>query len=58
MTVELKSRLANREIKITKKEIEDKGRGDAVSKGLAIVQTMWFVLDCIACQFEALPSPN
>ena len=54
-TAELKSCLANGEINITEKEIKDKGRSDAVSKGLVVVQTMWFILQCIARRVNALP---
>ncbi|TDL14490.1 hypothetical protein BD410DRAFT_845987 [Rickenella mellea] len=41
--------------KITKKEIEDKSKGDVLSKGFVIVQTGWFVLQCIARGVERLP---
>jgi hypothetical protein len=34
--------------KITKDEIEDKSKGNIVSKGLAIIQTGWFIMQCIA----------
>ncbi|TFK62807.1 hypothetical protein BDN72DRAFT_827179, partial [Pluteus cervinus] len=34
-------------LKITKKAIEDHSKGDFVSKGIAILQTLWFVLQCI-----------
>jgi hypothetical protein len=54
-TAELKSCLANGEINITEKEIKDKGRSDAVSKGLVVVQTMWFILQCITRRVNALP---
>jgi len=40
---------------ITEKEIQDKSKGDGLSKGLAIVQTGWFVLQCIARGVERLP---
>lgn len=34
------------EIDITEKEIQDRSRGDVLSKGLVIIQTGWFVLQC------------
>ncbi|TDL15013.1 hypothetical protein BD410DRAFT_845549 [Rickenella mellea] len=40
---------------ITKREIEDKSKGDAISKGFVIIQTGWFVLQCIARGIEHLP---
>jgi hypothetical protein len=43
------------EIDITEKEIQDRSRGDVLSKGLAIIQTGWFVLQCIARSVEHLP---
>ena len=42
-------------INITEKEIRDKGRGDALSKGLILIQTAWFVLQCVARRVERLP---
>jgi hypothetical protein len=33
---------------ITEKEIEDRSKGDFISKGLAIIQTGWFIMQCIA----------
>lgn len=38
------------EIDITENEIQDKSGGDFLSRGLVIIQTGWFVLQCIACQ--------
>ncbi|TDL14700.1 hypothetical protein BD410DRAFT_757029 [Rickenella mellea] len=40
---------------ITKEDIEDKSKGDIVSKGFVILQTTWFVLQCIARGVERLP---
>ncbi|TDL15009.1 hypothetical protein BD410DRAFT_733312 [Rickenella mellea] len=40
---------------ITKREIEDKSKGDAISKGFVIVQAGWFLLQCIARGAERLP---
>lgn len=39
---------------ITEKEIQDRSKGDALSKGLAVVQTSWFVAQCIARHVEGL----
>ena len=47
--------LENGKIIISEKEIADKGRGDAISKGLVLVQTTWVILQCIACQIQQLP---
>jgi len=41
--------------RISKAEIEDKSKGDAVSKGLVILQTGWFVTQCIARGAQGLP---
>jgi hypothetical protein len=54
-TEELDDLLKNREIRITEKEIRDKGRGDGLSKGLVLIQTLWFILQCIARKVEHLP---
>ena len=45
---ELDDLLKNDEIRITEKEIRHKGRGDALSNGLVLIQTTWFILQCIA----------
>jgi hypothetical protein len=42
-------------IHITEKEIKDKSKGDMLSKGIVIVQTGWFVLQCISRLVEHLP---
>ena len=36
------------DISITEKEITDKSKGDGLSKGLVILQTTWFAIQCIA----------
>ncbi|TFK63421.1 hypothetical protein BDN72DRAFT_775903, partial [Pluteus cervinus] len=41
-------------LKITKKAIEDHSKEDIVSKGIAILQTLWFVLQCIVRLAEGL----
>ncbi|TDL14699.1 hypothetical protein BD410DRAFT_168735 [Rickenella mellea] len=40
--------------KITKQEIEDRSKGDVISKGFMMIQTRWFVLQCIARGVERL----
>ena len=55
MPEELDELLRNGEIRITEAEIRDKGRSDALSKGLVLVQTTWFILQCIVCWVEHLP---
>ncbi|KZP21799.1 hypothetical protein FIBSPDRAFT_739966 [Athelia psychrophila] len=42
----------------TAAEISDKSKGDALSKGVAIVQTLWFVIQWIARRAERLPVTN
>ncbi|KAI0062789.1 hypothetical protein BV25DRAFT_1825333 [Artomyces pyxidatus] len=39
----------------TEDEIRGWSQGDALSKGLAVVQTLWFVIQCIARRVEGLP---
>lgn len=39
---------------VTEREIQDKSKGDMLSKGLVVVQTGWFVLECIARGIEHL----
>jgi hypothetical protein len=40
--------------KITEKEIEDRSKGDIISKGLVVVQTGWFIMQCIVRGVEHL----
>ena len=40
---------------ITEREIQDRSKGDALSKGLVLIQTSWFILQCIARRIERLP---
>lgn len=42
----------------TSREIEDRSKSDAVSKGLAVVQTLWFTTQCIARLAAHLPIAN
>ena len=39
----------------TKAEIEDKGKSDWLAKSLVLLQTSWFVMQCIARAIEHLP---
>jgi len=41
--------------RISKAEIEDRSKGDALSKGVVILQTGWFVTQCIARGVQGLP---
>ena len=43
------------DISITEKEIADKSKGDGLSKGLVILQTTWFAMQCIARGVQHLP---
>ena len=43
------------EIDILEEEIQDKSKGDFLSKAIAIGQTGWFVLQCLARRVEHLP---
>ena len=39
----------------TKAEIEDKGKSNWLAKSLVLLQTSWFVMQCIARAIEHLP---
>ena len=39
----------------TKEEIKDRGKSDWLAKSLVLLQTSWFVMQCIACAIEHLP---
>ncbi|KAF8508095.1 hypothetical protein BU17DRAFT_56908 [Hysterangium stoloniferum] len=39
---------------IAKEEIQDRSKGDALSKGVVIVQTTWFIIQCIARKAQGL----
>ncbi|KAH9959070.1 hypothetical protein BC827DRAFT_1135276 [Russula dissimulans] len=41
--------------RISKKEIQDKSKGDFISKAVVILQTSWFVMQCIARGVQRLP---
>ncbi|KAF8644825.1 hypothetical protein AX16_008243 [Volvariella volvacea WC 439] len=40
--------------RIRKKEIQDRGKGDVLAKAIVILQTSWFVAQCIARRVEDL----
>lgn len=42
----------------TTDELANQSKGDALSKGIAIVQTLWFIMQCIARRIEHLPVTN
>jgi hypothetical protein len=41
--------------RISKAEIDDKSKGDAISKAFVVLQTGWFVTQCIARKVQGLP---
>ncbi|TFK59490.1 hypothetical protein BDN72DRAFT_865109 [Pluteus cervinus] len=43
------------ELRLTEKEIQDKSKGDILSKTLVAFQTTWFVFECIARLQQGLP---
>ncbi|KAF5309498.1 hypothetical protein D9619_012289 [Psilocybe cf. subviscida] len=40
---------------VTERELQDRSKGDAVSKAIVVLQTMWFVIQCIARAGQRLP---
>ena len=40
---------------LTEEEIKDKGKSDWLAKSLVLLQTSWFVMQCIAWAIEHLP---
>ncbi|KAJ7130456.1 hypothetical protein C8R44DRAFT_731978 [Mycena epipterygia] len=40
---------------VTAKDIRDKSKGDALSKGVALLQGLWFITQCIARVSQRLP---
>ncbi|KAF9478658.1 hypothetical protein BDN70DRAFT_835642 [Pholiota conissans] len=40
---------------ITEDEIQDRSKGDFIGKGLLVLQTTWFILQCIARWVQKLP---
>ncbi|TFK69567.1 hypothetical protein BDN72DRAFT_819868 [Pluteus cervinus] len=56
LVIYLKNNLVHiQELRLTEKEINDKSKGDALSKGLVAVQTTWFVLKSIVRLHHGLP---
>lgn len=50
------ARLTGRnEIILTEADIEDKSKADGLTKGIAILQTTWFLVQCIARVTQKLP---
>ncbi|KAJ7572520.1 hypothetical protein C8J56DRAFT_1175015 [Mycena floridula] len=41
---------------VNEEDIKDKSKGDALSKGLALLQVLWFIAQCIARQIQRLPN--
>jgi hypothetical protein len=41
--------------RILEAEVQDRSKGDGLSKTFALVQTMWFILQCISRGIEKLP---
>lgn len=39
---------------ITREEIEDKSKGDGLSKAIAVLQAIWFIVQCIARRVQGL----
>lgn len=40
---------------VTKRELDDRSKGDTISKAIVVLQTTWFVLQCIARAERRLP---
>lgn len=47
--------LRNGQIIMTEEDIRDKSKGDILTKGLVVLQTVWFVLQLLARAIERLP---
>ncbi|KAH9959087.1 hypothetical protein BC827DRAFT_1135266 [Russula dissimulans] len=41
--------------RVSKKEIQDKSKGDFISKAVVILQTSWFVIQCVSRGVQGLP---
>ena len=52
---DLRPHLRKGEIDITEKAIKDRSKGDTLSKGFAVLQTGWFILQSIARKSQSLP---
>lgn len=47
--------LRNGQLNITKEDIQDKSKGDILTKGFVVLQTTWFILQLIARAITRLP---
>jgi hypothetical protein len=56
LLLDLEEYLSKGAISITKEEIEDKSKGDMLSKGIILVQTGWFILQLLARAIQHLPA--
>ncbi|TFK60321.1 hypothetical protein BDN72DRAFT_940349, partial [Pluteus cervinus] len=48
-------RIDTKELQFPKKQVQDRSKGDFLSKGLVALQTSWFILECIARFQQHLP---
>ncbi|TFK70477.1 hypothetical protein BDN72DRAFT_535845 [Pluteus cervinus] len=51
----LTNRIDADELRFPKKQVQDRSKGDFLSKGLVALQTSWFVLECVARFQQHLP---
>jgi hypothetical protein len=40
---------------VTERDLQDRSKGDTISKGIVVLQTTWFVLQCVARADQRLP---
>lgn len=53
---DLEMLIASKQLRLpSKQEINDKSKGDPLSKAFAILQTLWFVIQCSARRLQGLP---
>lgn len=43
------------ELRLKQKDIEDRSKGDSLSKGFMMLQMSWFILECLARLHRRLP---
>ncbi|TFK66603.1 hypothetical protein BDN72DRAFT_141986 [Pluteus cervinus] len=57
MLVELikENRINLKGLRLTREDINDRSKGDVLSKGFLILQTTWFILECITRRMTGLP---
>ena len=55
LLLDLEEYLSKGAISVTKEEIEDRSKGDILSKGIILVQTGWFILQLLARAIQRLP---